>query len=174
MLRRMQPVAICTDVLGADRVAAIVDDLPAPQVKAALKEGGIKVKLPGGYVSQARRRKVFRARVLAALEAENQDLAAELLRQWLLRRRRAMLVELLDALAVKHTSGETDESFLIDRPAAEVRAAAAALLGRHDPREAAAYLYFIAHQQRARVFDGWEPLIAAASGDGDAGASATP
>lgn len=156
----MKPAEICTNVLGAEKLPLILDELSSPQIKAVLKEGGLRAKVQGAVVSQAKRRKIWHTRVLGALAEHNDAAAAELLQQWLLNHRRPMLVALLDGLEVKHNVGETDESFLISRPQDKIREQARALLGRFDAVEAAAYLYYIAYQQRSNAFDGWAPMTA--------------
>ncbi len=160
----MKPTDICKSFLGAERIDAILEELSSPQIKAVLKEGDIKLKSTAGYVSQQKRREQSAAKIRSGIETGNQPLAAELLQQWLLNHRRSMLIAYLDRLEVKHRQGETDESFLIARPAEKVREAAAWLL-EHEPsrREAQAYLHYIAHQQRANVFEDWEPLRTPAS-----------
>jgi hypothetical protein len=156
----MRPTEICRTLLSPEKLAAILEKLTTPQVKAVLKEGDVKVKLPGGYVSQQKRRELWSSKILAGLEQGNDILAAELLQQWLLNHRRAMLVAFLDRLEVKHRHGETDESFLISRPAEKVREASSWLLTQEDRSEALAYLAYIAYQQRSTVLDGWEGLSA--------------
>ena len=157
-MRRMKPTEICHAVLGAEGLSGIIGELSSPQIKAVLKEGGLKAKLPAGIVSQARRREIWSSRILGAIEGDNQSVAGELLQQWLLNHHRGLLIAYLDALGVKHRDGETDESFLLSRPERRLREAALALLASHDRTIAAAYLLYIAHQQRASVFEGWEPL----------------
>jgi hypothetical protein len=154
----MKPSEICKQVLGNEKLVAVLGELSSPQIKAVLKEGEIKVKLPGGYVSQQKRRKIWTDRICAAVDQNDDTVAGELLQQWLLHHRRAMLIELLDRLEVKHRQGETDESFLIAASAERAREAASWLVSRHDRVEAVAYLRYIAHQQRSTVFDGWDGL----------------
>jgi hypothetical protein len=162
----MKPADICIKYLGPERLDAILEELSSPQIKAVLKEGDVKLKAPAGYVSQQKRREQWSAKIRAGIEAGNQALAAELLQQWLLNHRRALLIAYLDRLEVKHRQGETDESFLIARPAEKIREAASWLLEQEQDHAAAqAYLLYIAHQQRATVFDDWEPLRARAAAD---------
>lgn len=160
----MKPSEICKQVLGNDKLVAVLGELSSPQIKAVLKEGEIKVKLPGGYVSQQKRRQIWTDKICAAVDQNNDTVAGELLQQWLLHHRRSMLIELLDRLEVKHRQGETDESFLIATSAERVREAASWLVSHHDRVEAVAYLRYIAHQQRSTVFDGWDGLSATPEG----------
>jgi hypothetical protein len=162
MLAPMKPAEICMNILGKTKLEAILQELSVPQVKAILSEGDVKVKLPAGYASQQKRRQLWSAKILAAIEQGNQTLCAEMLQQWLLNHRRQLLIDFLDRLEVKHRHGETDESFLIARSADRIRAEAKSLLGVHDRAEAAAYLAYIAYQQKATVFDGWEELASGA------------
>lgn len=166
MLATMKPVDICKHYLGKERVDAILEELSSPQIKAVLKEGDVKLKTTAGYVSQQKKREQSAAKIRSGIEAGNQALAAELLQQWLLNHRRALLIAYLDRLEVKHRQGETDESFLIARPAEKVREAATWLLEQsgQERAEVQAYLLYIAHQQRASVFDEWEPLRKPATG----------
>ena len=154
----MKPAQICKQVLGPDKLKAILGELSSPQIKAVLKEGGIKVKLPGGYVSQKKRRDLWTNRIMGAMETDSDTVAGELLQQWLLHHRREMLIALLDRLGVKHRQGETDESFLVAGSTEKVREAAAWLLTQYDRVEAVAYLLYIAFQQRSPVFDDWDGL----------------
>jgi len=156
----MNPVDICQRVLGPDKLSEIIGKLSSPQIKAALKEGGIKVKLPAGIVSQQRRRALWSTRILAAVEQRNEALASEVLQQWLLHHHRAMLVRYLDILGVKHRDGETEDSFLLSCPRDQVHDAARRLLAEHDASEVRAYLHYIAHQQRASVFEDFAPMQA--------------
>lgn len=154
----MNPAIICGAVLGKERIEAALTELSSPQIKAILKEGAAKMKLPGGYVSRQKRRKIWSARVLASMDEGNKDLAAEFLQQWLLNHRRPMLIRFLDELGAKHTQGETDDSFLLTATKENALEAGAALFGDYDRVEVIAYLRYIAFQQRSKVFDDWEEL----------------
>jgi hypothetical protein len=167
----MRPTDICKQVLGADKLRAVLDELSAPQIKAVLKEGGVKVKLPGGYTSQKKRRALWTDKVCASVEQGNEEAGGELLQQWLLHHRRQMLIDLLDRLEVKHRQGETDESFLVSGSTEKIRDGATWLFEKHDRVEAVAYLRYIAYQQRSPVFDGWDRMEVAADGTADAGAA---
>jgi len=153
----MKPAQICTG-LKQDNLNQIIGELSSPQIKAVLKEGGVKVKLPGGYVSNQKRRKVWTERICNAIEGGNDEVAGEMIQQWLLHHRRQMLIDLLDRLEVKHKHGETDESFLVTKSPDTIKAAAGWLLGNYDHAETTVYLRYIAFQQRSTVFDGWEEL----------------
>lgn len=165
MLRSMNPAKICKQVLGADRIKDILGEFTSPQIKAVLKEGGVKVKLPGGYVSQQKRRALWTERIMSVIDTDIEEAAAELLQQWLLNHRRQMLIDLLDHLGVKHRQGETDESFLVSHSVEKLREGATWLLTRHRRDEAVAYLRYIAHQQRAMAFDAWDGLDPLAPAD---------
>lgn len=165
----MRPADICKDILGKEKLDSVLNELSSPQIKAALKEGNVKVKLPGGYVSQNKRRTLWKSRIDAAIEQDNHELAAELLQQWLLNHRRVILIEFLNRLGVKHRDGETDDSFLISNSAEKVRDAARWLLGQHDRIETTAYLHYIAYQQKTQVFEGWEGLSATEDGGDEEG-----
>lgn len=152
----MKPSAICSTILGTDKLNAILDEFSSPQIKATLKGGRVRAKLPGGYVSRLKRRRIWGDRVLSALADDNDDLASELLQQWLLNHRRPMLIDLLDRLEVEHRQGETDESFLVAQPKDKVLEAAAWLLEQYDQAETLAYLHYVAHQQHSDLIDEWQ------------------
>lgn len=156
----MTPADICRSILGNAKLEAIVGELSSTQVKAVLKEGSVKAKVPGGYVSRQKRLGIWMSRITASLEENNDDLASELLQQWLLNHRRQLLIDFLDHLEVKHRQGETDESFLTSANKEKLLEAATWLLGRHDRLEARAYLLYIAYQQRSKIFDDWPELAA--------------
>lgn len=154
----MNPAAICSVFFARARLATLIAELSVPQLKAVMKSGGIKLKTSASVISPSRRRAQWGQQAIGAIERGNDSLAAELLQQFLLHHRRPLLIDYLDALGVKHTAGETDQSFLSETLAERARECAAGLLARHDPAETAAYLSYIAFQQRSSVFDGWEPL----------------
>jgi hypothetical protein len=66
-------------------------------------------------------------------------IAADLLREWLMKKQTAMLADFLDALGIPHKDGAVD-----DLPAgvedAKLSAAVEKLLGKYPPEEAAVYL----------------------------------
>lgn len=158
MLSPMQPADICLNYLGGERIAEILGNLSSPQVKAVLKEGGIKVKLPSGVITQKKKRQMWQSRILSAIEKGSDEAASEFLQQWLLNHERPLLMDYLDALGVKHRAGETDDSFLFSIPAEKLKEAAGGLFERFPKDTVAAYLVYIAHQQQANVFDDWAPL----------------
>ena len=154
----MKPEEICREILGKQKLEAIITELSSPQIKAVLKEGGLRAKVPGSYVSRSKRLKVWSQRIHKGLDEQNEDLASELLQQWLLYHRRHLLVALLDRLEVDHQMGETDESFLVTCPREKILAASGWLLETHDRQETRAYLHYIAYQQRTQVYDDWKEL----------------
>ncbi len=154
----MLPAEICTNVLGEEKLDAVISELSSPQIKAVLKEGSVRAKVPGSYVSRNKRLKIWKQRIQNAIADGNDDLASELLQQWLLYHRRPLLIAMLDRLEVKHNTGETDESFLVSRPREKVLDASKWLLATQDRDETRAYLLYIAYQQRTQVFDDWDEL----------------
>lgn len=154
----MQPATICRSFLGGSQLATVVDLLSSPQLKAVLREAKIKVNKGGGYVSIKKKRRDAAAKITAAIEANDDEAASELLQQWLLNHRRPMLIAYLDLLEVKHSAGETDQTFLISCSAEAIRAAALRLTEQYPRHEVQAYLYYIAYQQKSAVFERWEPL----------------
>lgn len=154
----MKPATICNEVLGKDKAAAALEELSSPQIKAILKEGAIKVKVSGGYVSRQKKRRVWSSRVTKSLEEGNHEMAAEFLQQWLLNHRRPLLIAFLDHLGAKHVQGETDDSFLLLASKDKILDSGANLLKSHDRAEVLSYLLYIAHQQKSNVFDDWDEL----------------
>jgi len=155
----MNPAVICTTFFDATRLTTLIGELSVPQLKAVLKSGGIKIKSSATVISPSRRRAQWGQQAAQAIGAGNDELAAELLQQFLLQHRRQLLIDYLDALGVKHNAGETDQGFLSSASAERARECAALLLARHDPAETAAYLSYIAFQQQSTVFEGWAPLL---------------
>lgn len=154
----MQPADTCLNYLGGERVAEILEGLSSPQIKAVLKEGGIKVKLPSGVITQKKKRQMWQSRILSAIQKGSDEAASEFLQQWLLNHQRPLLIAYLDALGVKHRAGETDDSFLFSISADRLREGAVGLFDQFPKDTVATYLVYIAHQQQANVFDDWEPL----------------
>ena len=159
ILPGMKPATICNEILGKDKTAAVLDELSSPQIKAVLKEGAVKVKVTGGYVSRQKKRRVWSTRVTSAIaEGENHEMAAELLQQWLLNHRRSMLIAFLDHLGAKHVQGETDDSFLLVASKDRILESADNLLKTHERTDVICYLLYIAYQQKSNVFDEWGEL----------------
>ncbi len=159
ILPGMKPATICNEILGKEKTAAVLEELSSPQIKAILKEGAVKVKVPGGYVSRQKKRRVWSTRVTNAIaEGESHDMAAELLQQWLLNHRRPMLIAFLNHLGAEHLQGETDDSFLLVASKDRILESAEHLLKTHDRAEVIGYLLYIAFQQKSAVFDDWDEL----------------
>jgi len=156
----MEPSVICQSFLGPEKLTQLLESLSTPQVKTVLKKGGLKVKLPGSYTAQQKRRRIWAEKVTSAINGGNQDAASEFLQQWLLNKRRGMLMDYLDQLGVKHNAGETDEGFLSSVASEQARSAAARLLKEYPADEAASYLSYIAYQQKSAIFEQWAPMQA--------------
>jgi len=158
----MTPSLICKNILGQEKIDAILGELSSPQIKAVLKEGHVKVKLPGGFVTRTKKLKVWSARIKNAMDEDNEELCAELMQQWMLNHRRQLLIDFLDKLEIKHRGGETDTNFLVSGSREKIREAAAKLLAEHDSADVTAYLHYIAYQQRSNIFDEWDGIQTAA------------
>ena len=154
----MRPAEICNVFLGQSKIASLLERLSSPQTKAILKKGSLKVKAGSGFVSLQKRRQLSSNKILAAISDDNDEVAGEFLQQWLLNHRRQMLMDYLDSLGVKHSAGETNDSFFFSTDPEQARHAAIQLMESYPSNEAAAYLCYVAHQQRSNVFDAWEPL----------------
>ena len=170
----MRPSETCHIYLGVERLHEIVDAFSSPQIKAVLKEGGLKIKASGGFVTQKKRRAIWGKKILGAVQGGNDEAASELLQQWLLNHERAILVDYLDGLGVKHRAGETDDSFLFSKPADLLREQGVRLFERHPAHVVATYLDYIAFQQKSKVFDDWGPLAAARLDSAPPASSAKP
>jgi hypothetical protein len=155
----MQPADTCNTFLGREKLETILASLSSPQIKAILRTGNLRTKVPGGLVSNQKRKKLWISRISEAIRDDNDDAASEFLQQWLLNHRRAMLIDYLDRMGVSHRAGETETSFLLVNDADKARQCASVLLQGYPPDEAATYLIYVAHQQKATVFDDWEPLL---------------
>lgn len=165
----MHPLEICRR-LGSERITRICDELNSNQLKATLRKGGINPKATARVVSQKAKRKLWSDRVHRSLDQENGDLAESLLYEWLLNHRRAMLVEYLDAVGVKHKGGETEDSFTKTVPAETLRAEALRIARARDPMEVAAYVLFLDHHQESDVYSSNGAILKLMSG----GSSAAP
>jgi hypothetical protein len=168
----MDPAAICTTYLNTALVD-VVEKLSSPQIKAVLKEGGLKVKLSSGIVTQKKRRQLWGKKIVAAIENGNNEVASELIQQWLLNHERELLCAYLDGLGVNHTFGETDDSFLFSLPPEKLRQEATKLLETFPEELVATYLSYIAYQQRSAVFEDWAPLVRLRGGAADEQSSAS-
>lgn len=94
------------------------------------------------------------ATMLTTLARPALDLVAgNILRVWLLKKHKQMLIDFLDALGIPHQEGVVE-----DLPAAmdeaKIRAAVDALLGKHPPEVVAVYLHAFSEMNTV----GWPPL----------------
>lgn len=166
----MKPIQIC-QTLGAERLNAYYAELSGKELRDVLRAGGASVNVPPTAYTQAARRNAWRRRFDAEFTGGNQQLAMALLLEWLLRHHRAMLVDYLDFLEVKHTMGETDEDFLKTRDEDRLRAGFEHLLAKYPAHEAATYLLLVGHVQESTVFDR-TPAVLRAAGMDEAAAAA--
>ena len=147
----MQPSTIC-EKLGPDKVARICEELNSAQLKTTLRKGGLSTKAPSRMVSQKARRKLWGERLLRSLEKGNDPLAESLLYEWLLHHRRNLLILYLDRIGVKHTGGETEETFTRTVPPETLVQEALSLAREQDPVEVAAYVHFLDYHQESQVY----------------------
>lgn len=148
----MKPIEICK-YLGPERVDAYYGLLSGKEIRAVLKAGGSHSNTPSTAFSQAARRKSWRKRFDAEFAKDNEQLALALLIEWLMRHRRTMLVDYLDFLGVKHTSGETDEDFCETKTPEQLREGIDVLLQKYPAHEVGTYLLLVGHLQETPVFD---------------------
>jgi hypothetical protein len=161
----MHPTDICLK-LGPDKIAAICDELNSNQLKSTLRRGGLNTKVPSRMVSQRAKRKLWSERVRKSLEQKtpNDEVAENLLYEWLLNHRRRLLMTYLDRIGVKHQGGETDETFTKTVPPATLREAALAVAKEHDPMDVAAYVLFLDHHQESDVYGSDQNILALLEG----------
>lgn len=148
----MKPIEICQH-LGQGHIDAYYDELSGKEVREVLKAGGCSVNVPPTAYTQAARRRAWRRRFDSELAGGNDNLALALLLEWLMRHHRQMLVDYLDFLGVKHTSGETDDDFCVTNPPEKLREGVAELLKKYPPAHVATYLLLVGHLQDTPVFD---------------------
>jgi hypothetical protein len=155
----MRPIDICTR-LGAARITTICEQLNSNQLKTTLRKANLNTKVPSRVVSQKARRKLWAERVVASLEKDNEDVADNLLYEWLLHHRRKMLIEYLDSIGVKHQGGETEETFTKTVPVEQLLTAARNLAAMHPSDEVAAYVLYLDHHQESDVFTSAPDIVA--------------
>jgi hypothetical protein len=148
----MKPIEICKH-LGPEKVDAYYSELSGKELRAVLKAGGSHSNTPSTAFSQAARRKVWRKRFDAEFDKDNEQLALAFLIEWLMRHHRNMLVDYLDHLEVKHSSGETDEDFCETKTPEQLREGFKVLLGKYPAHEVGTYLLLVGHLQETPVFD---------------------
>ena len=155
----MQPIDICSR-LGTERIKTICQELNSNQLKTTLRRGDLNTKVPSRVVSQKARRKIWAERVVTSLDRDNEEVANNLLYEWLLNHRRKMLIEYLDRIGVKHQGGETEETFTKTVPADDLLKAARELASVYPPQEVAAYVLFLDHHQESDVYTTAADIIA--------------
>lgn len=155
----MRPIDICSR-LGAARITSICEQLNSNQLKTTLRKANLNTKVPSRVVSQKARRKLWAGRVVASLEKDNEDVADNLLYEWLLHHRRKMLIEYLDSIGVKHQGGETEETFTKTVPVEQLLTAARNLAAMHPSDEVAAYVLYLDHHQESDVFTSTPDIVA--------------
>lgn len=155
----MRPIDICAR-LGAARITTICEQLNSNQLKTTLRKGNLNIKVPSRMVSQKARRKLWAERVVTSLGKDNEEVADNLLYEWLLHHRRKMLIEYLDAIGVTHQGGETEETFTKTVPVDQLLQAARNLAAMHPAHEVAAYVLYLDHHQESDVFTTAPDIVA--------------
>ncbi len=154
----MKPLDIAQKI-GPAKIEAMVDELNSGQFKRILTAGDVSTRIPSTVLSLKARTRMWKDRLLEAIAGGNPSIASALIYEWLLGRRRAMLVRYLDLLEVKHRNGETDETFLKTIPEPTLRAKAAELAKEFDPQDVAIYVHFLDYHQHADVFANEGPFV---------------
>ncbi|MBU1220169.1 hypothetical protein KKF34_15630 [Myxococcota bacterium] len=148
----MQPINIIKEI-GKTKVVSIVDELNSGQFKRVLLRGDIPTRIPMSVVSLKARTQIWKDRLIEAVTSSNYGVAETLLYEWLLNRRRQLLIDYLDKLNIKHKKGETDETFLKTIPEETLRSKAKELMKDHSDQEVAIYVHFLDYHQQSRVFE---------------------
>lgn len=159
----MKPLEIAQKV-GPNKIEAMVDELNSAQFKRILTSGEVSTRIPSTVLSLKARTRMWKDRLLEAIAGGNQNVASALIYEWLLGRRRALLVRYLDLLEVKHRNGETDETFLKTIPEGILREKAFELAKEFTPQDVAIYVHFLDYHQHAAVFaneGAFEEMLAA-------------
>jgi len=172
----MRPIDICAR-LGEARITTICEQLNSNQLKTTLRKGNLNIKVPSRMVSQKARRRVWAGRVVTSLAKDNEEVADNLLYEWLLHHRRKMLIEYLDAIGVTHQGGETEETFTKTIPVDQLLSAARNLAAMHPAHEVAAYVLYLDHHQESDVYTSAPDIVAllrpATAAGADADSTAT-
>ncbi len=147
----MQPLEILRRV-PEEKLDAILSELNSGQIKRVLKTADLSTRVPASAVSPSARRRALARRVRDGIAKDRDDLASELLYQWLLNHRRQMLVDYLEAIEVKHVNGETEETFTKTVPEDKLIGAALGLRGSYEPMDVAIYVLYLDHHQEADVY----------------------
>jgi hypothetical protein len=148
----ISPEEICRK-LGEDKTRAIFHELTSEAMKKVLKEARIPTNRLASHTSTKRRNEDWSNKVWLKLASQPvSTTAATLLFEWLTRSRRPMLADFLDGLSIPHEAGLTDADFMKDSPPEKLVESAEKILGKHDKKEAAAYLLFLDASNKSDVF----------------------
>ncbi len=147
----MQPIEII-HTIGRSKVDSIVDEFNSGQFKRVLNAGNIPTRIPTRVLSLKKRAAIWKERLMEAVSSDNFFVAQTLIYEWLLKRKRPLLIAYLDKINVKHRNGETDESFLKTVPEPLLREKARELESQFNPQDVAIYVHFLDFHQQAEVF----------------------
>lgn len=145
----MTPDEICVR-LGEARYKEMFSALNALQMKQVMSEARVPaVRLPS-HTSTRKRNDDWAQRLWRALPTGKDTVGGTLLYQWLSVKRSPMISFYMDALAVRHKNGLTEENFWEGVSAEQAQEAAQRLLSeaQFDKAEAAAYLLFLDFQHK--------------------------
>jgi hypothetical protein len=148
----MKPIDILQTV-GNSKIENILEELNSGQFKRVLLSGNIPTRIPTSVISLKKRVKIWKERVFKAVDDKNVYIASTLIYEWLLHRRRSMLVKYLDLINVKHKKGETDETFLKTVPPETLKSKAAELFDEFSPQDVSIYVHFSDYHQKTEVFE---------------------
>jgi hypothetical protein len=147
----MDPLKITSNI-GNEKIEEILDELNSGQFKRVLNAGDIPTRVPSRIVSLKKRAKIWKDRLIKALDEENFFIAQSLIYEWLLHKRRPMLSNYLDRINVNHRNGETDETFLKTVPEEVLRDRAKELSSDFNNQDVAIYVHFLDFHQKTKVF----------------------
>ncbi|MDA3864734.1 MAG: hypothetical protein PF689_12805 [Deltaproteobacteria bacterium] len=147
----MQPYEIAMKI-GDDKIEELADEFNSSQFKRVLLSGKVSTRLPLSTISNKKRKKVWKKRLLKAVSDENLPLVAKLFYEFLLNRRRNMLISYLDLLNVTHRNGETEETFLKTIPEKILKDQARNLTNEFSRSDVGIYLHYLDYHQESEVF----------------------
>ncbi|MGM0597532.1 MAG: hypothetical protein ACQES9_10880 [Myxococcota bacterium] len=147
----MRPYEIAQKI-GDKKIEEIADEFNSSQFKRVLLSGKVSTRLPLSTISNKKRKKVWKKRLLEAVNDKNLPLVSKLFYEFLLNRRRNMLISYLDMLNVTHRNGETEETFLKTIPEKILKDQARKLTKEFSRSDVGIYLHYLDYHQESEVF----------------------
>jgi len=145
----MAPSEICR-LFGEAKFKEMFLSLNAAAMKLSLSEAGLSALRAPGQTSIRKRNEDWAQKLWRAMPTGKDAVGGTLLYQWLSQKRSPLISFYMDALAVPHKNGLTEENFWENVSAEQAQEAAQRLLGeaQFDKAEVAAYLLFLDFQHK--------------------------